>query len=145
MLVLDANILIRAVLGRRVWKLLETYAGRGLRFYAPEAAYADAEKYLPPLLEKRGKSNADLTATLEDLKSLVEPVNRDAYEHLEAEAKRASARARRGRLADSRNRPQPFVRHLDRGCRFLRRWSGAMDLRPRRNLSQESGQPHPTG
>ncbi len=87
MLVLDANILIRAVLGRRVWKLLETYAGRGLRFYAPEAAYADAEKYLPPLLEKRGKSNADLTATLEDLKSLVEPVNRDAYEHLEAEAR----------------------------------------------------------
>jgi predicted nucleic acid-binding protein len=64
MLVLDANILIRAVLGRRVWQLLEACASRGIRFYAPDAAYADAEKYLPPLLEKRGKSAADLAATL---------------------------------------------------------------------------------
>ena len=87
MLVLDANILIRAILGRRVRQLLETYAGRGLRFYAPDAAYADAEKYLPELLKRRGKSDADLAAALEDLKLLVEPINRDAYEHLEAEAK----------------------------------------------------------
>jgi predicted nucleic acid-binding protein len=87
MLVLDANILIRAVLGRRVRQLLDAYAGRGLRFYAPDGAYADAEKYLPALLRKRGKSDADLAATLEDLRLLVEPVNRDAYEHLEAEAR----------------------------------------------------------
>lgn len=65
MLALDANILIRAVLGRRVRQLLETYTGRGVRFYAPDDAYADAETYLPPL-------------TIQDLKSLVEPVNRDA-------------------------------------------------------------------
>jgi predicted nucleic acid-binding protein len=87
MLVLDANILIRAVLGRRVRELLEMYAGRGLRFYAPEAAYADAEKYLPALLEKRRRADTDLAATMQDLKSLVEPVNRDAYEHLEVEAR----------------------------------------------------------
>jgi predicted nucleic acid-binding protein len=87
MLVLDANILIRAVLGRRVWQLLETYTGYGIRFYAPDAAYADAEKYLPPLLEKRGKSDADLSATLQDLRSLVEPIGREVYEHLEAEAR----------------------------------------------------------
>jgi predicted nucleic acid-binding protein len=87
MLVLDANILIRAVLGRRVRQLLEGYAGRGLRFCAPEAAYAEAEKYLPVLLKKRGKSDADLAATIEDLKLLVEPINRDVYEHLEAEAR----------------------------------------------------------
>jgi hypothetical protein len=41
-IVLDANILIRAVLGRRV------------QFFAPDVAYADARKYLPALLEKRG-------------------------------------------------------------------------------------------
>jgi predicted nucleic acid-binding protein len=87
MLVLDANILIRAVLGRRVRHLLEIYAARSVRFYAPDAAYADAEKYLPALLKKRGRSDADLAATLEDLKLLVEPINRDAYEHLEAEAR----------------------------------------------------------
>jgi predicted nucleic acid-binding protein len=39
MLVLDANILIRAVLGRRVRELLERYAVRGVRFLAPEAAF----------------------------------------------------------------------------------------------------------
>ena len=50
MLVLDANVLIRAILGKRVRHLLEKYAARGVRFYAPEAAFADAEKYLPALL-----------------------------------------------------------------------------------------------
>ena len=42
MIVLDANILIRAVLGKRVRQLLETYTTRRIRFYAPEVAYADA-------------------------------------------------------------------------------------------------------
>jgi len=54
MIVVDANILIRAVLGRRVRQLLEDYSRRGVRFHAPDVAYADAEKYLPPLLQKRG-------------------------------------------------------------------------------------------
>ena len=36
MIVLDANILIRAVLGRRVRQLVETYAPRGVRFLAPD-------------------------------------------------------------------------------------------------------------
>jgi predicted nucleic acid-binding protein len=33
MIVLDANILIRAVLGKRVRQLLETYSDHGIRFY----------------------------------------------------------------------------------------------------------------
>ena len=44
MIVLDANILIRAVLGKRVRQLLETYAVHGVRFYAPKVAYADAKR-----------------------------------------------------------------------------------------------------
>ena len=54
MIVLDANILIRAVLGRRVRQILEVYAARGVHFYAPDVAFDDARKYLPPLLKKRG-------------------------------------------------------------------------------------------
>jgi predicted nucleic acid-binding protein len=54
MIVLDANILIRAVMGRRVRQLLEEYASREVRFYAPDVAYSDAEKYLPPA-QKEGK------------------------------------------------------------------------------------------
>jgi predicted nucleic acid-binding protein len=54
MIVLDANILIRAVLGRRVRQLVELYADQGVRFFAPDVAFTDAEKYLPILLKKRG-------------------------------------------------------------------------------------------
>src|ERR1035438_336377 len=80
MLVLDANILIRAVLGRRVRQILDLYTPHGIRFFAPEVAYGDAERYLPALLAKRGKSFADLPATLQYLKSLVEPVDSEIYE-----------------------------------------------------------------
>jgi len=62
MIVLDANILIRAVLGRRVRHLLDTYTAHGVRFYAPDVAFVDAQKYLPSLLVKRGKPVADVSA-----------------------------------------------------------------------------------
>ncbi|HEX7697196.1 MAG TPA: PIN domain-containing protein [Candidatus Acidoferrum sp.] len=70
MIVLDANILIRAVLGRRVRQLIDTYAGQGVRFIAPDVAFDDAEKYLPPLLKKRGKPHADSSASLEYLRNI---------------------------------------------------------------------------
>jgi hypothetical protein len=53
MIVLDANFLIRAVLGKRVLQLLETYTEKGVRFYAPEIVYADGEKYLPALSDEK--------------------------------------------------------------------------------------------
>jgi predicted nucleic acid-binding protein len=87
MLVLDANILIRAVLGRRVRELLEMYAVRGIRFFAPDIAYADAARYLPALLAKRGKSDTDLPATLRYLQTLVEPVDSDLYQPHEQDAR----------------------------------------------------------
>jgi predicted nucleic acid-binding protein len=55
MIVLDANILIRAVLGRRVRQLIDTYAGQGVRSFALDVAFDDAAKYLSTLLKKRGK------------------------------------------------------------------------------------------
>jgi predicted nucleic acid-binding protein len=88
MIVLDANILIRAILGQRVRHLLETYAGQGLRFYAPVVAYADAAKYLPALLRKRGMSDTDVPAALEYLQSLAEPIYEDIYGVFEQEARR---------------------------------------------------------
>lgn len=87
MIVLDANILIRAILGRRVRQLLERYTGSEMRFYAPDAAYADAEKYLPLLLKKRGKSDTDLDSSLHYLQNLVEPVDRETYIAFEDEAR----------------------------------------------------------
>ena len=87
MIVLDANILIRAVLGRRVRQLIDTYAGQGVRFFAPDVAFDDAEKYLPPLLRKRGKSHADFSASLEYLRNIVEAVTPELYAVFESEAR----------------------------------------------------------
>jgi predicted nucleic acid-binding protein len=88
MIVLDANILIRAVLGRRVRHLIEAYAAQGVRFFAPEVVFEDAEKYLPPLLEKRGKSTVDLSASLEFLRNAIEPISPELYAAFEDEARK---------------------------------------------------------
>jgi predicted nucleic acid-binding protein len=87
MIVLDANILIRAVLGRRVRTLIEKYAPRGIRFYAPETAFEDAAKYLPTLLRKIDKPTADVPAALEYLRQFVEPVDQEVYGSYEEEAR----------------------------------------------------------
>jgi len=87
MIVLDANILIRAVMGRRVRQLLEEYSGLDVRFYSPDVPFVDAEKYLPDLLSKRGKSDADVSTSIRYLQSFVEPVDREFYSALEDEAR----------------------------------------------------------
>jgi predicted nucleic acid-binding protein len=87
MIVLDANILIRAVLGRRVRLLLETYASRGVRFFAPDVAFQDAENYLPPLLRKRGLPHVDVLPALQYLRHVIELVDREIYGIFENEAR----------------------------------------------------------
>ena len=87
MIVLDANILIRAVLGRRVRELLDTWAAQGVRFFAPDVAFDDAEKHLPPILSQRGKPIGDLAAALDWLRSVVEPVTPELYGLFEAESR----------------------------------------------------------
>src|ERR1700741_4732608 len=94
MIVLDANILIRAVLGRRVRQLIDTYAGQGVRFFAPDVAFDDAEKYLPALLKKRGKPDADLSASLEYLRNIIEVVTPELYAVFESEARQRLREAR---------------------------------------------------
>lgn len=87
MIVLDANILIRAVLGRRVRNLIETYWQKGVRFVAPNIAFEDAHKYLPGLLKKRGKPSSDLSATFEYLQQIVETIDPELYRQFENEAR----------------------------------------------------------
>ena len=93
MIVLDANTLIRAVLRRRVRQLVDTYAAQGVRFFTPDVAFADAEKYLPRLLEKSGKAVTGLPAALEYLRHVIEPIDRDLYAVFE-EAARQRLRGR---------------------------------------------------
>jgi hypothetical protein len=68
-IVLDANILIRAVLGRRVRELIVDNANV-VQFFAPDVAYADARKYLPSLLEKRGVKSELAMAVLNAMESI---------------------------------------------------------------------------
>jgi predicted nucleic acid-binding protein len=87
MIVLDANILVRAILGRRVRQLLETYAPLGIRFFTPDIAFDDAKKYLPLVLKRRGKDTVDVSPALEYLRHLVEAVDRELYGVFEQEAR----------------------------------------------------------
>jgi predicted nucleic acid-binding protein len=87
MIVLDANILIRAILGRAVRQLLDRYAAQGLRFFAPDVAFDDAQKYLPSLLHKRGKPEVDVAGSLAYLRTIIEPVDRGLYSIFEREAR----------------------------------------------------------
>lgn len=72
-IVLDANILIRAVLGRRVRDLILDNAS-DVGFFAPDVAYADARKYLPPLLKKRGIPGDPAILVLDSLEMIVHAV-----------------------------------------------------------------------
>lgn len=78
MLVLDANILIRAVLGQRVRGLLARYGNR-VEFFAPDAVFAEAREHLPDLLERRRVPAAPALRYLESLSDLVQMVERETY------------------------------------------------------------------
>lgn len=77
-IVLDSNILIRAVLGKRVRELIVEHAS-SIRFFAPDIAYADARKYLPPLLEKRGVRAEAAMRVLDGLAAIVHAIDADVY------------------------------------------------------------------
>lgn len=83
--VLDANILIRAVLGKRVRGLIVEHAAT-VKFFAPDVAYADARKYLPALLEKRGVNSAAAMTMLDTLEAFVQPIEFELYAGLQQQA-----------------------------------------------------------
>jgi predicted nucleic acid-binding protein len=85
-LVLDANILMRAVLGRRVRELLERYEDSAT-FYSPEVSFDDARRYLKLVLEKRGLKPESGLAILEQISQLVVSVDRSLYGDYELPAR----------------------------------------------------------
>lgn len=78
MLVLDANILIRAALGSQVLGLLRKYAGQ-VDFMAPGAAFQEAREHLPGILAARKIPPAPAIATLNLLTRLVRAVDAETY------------------------------------------------------------------
>jgi predicted nucleic acid-binding protein len=84
-IVLDANILIRAVLGTRVRELILDNITT-VKFFAPDVAYADSRKHLPPLLRKRGVDANAALVVLDRLETIVQSMDADLYEGMRRQA-----------------------------------------------------------
>lgn len=89
-LVLDANILIRAILGQKVRDLIIDHAAK-VQFFAPDVAYADARKYLPELLTRRGVDPLPAMTVLDRLEAIVRPLDAELYAAARLEALRRIA------------------------------------------------------
>ena len=85
-LVIDANILVRAVLGVRVRAVIEAHAEE-VSFFVPEVAYAEAEEHLATLVVKRGGDPEKALSLLRCLRSLVALIGSEVYGELETEAR----------------------------------------------------------
>lgn len=84
-IVLDANILIRAVLGQRVRELILENAA-SVKFFAPDVAYADARKHLPALLQKRGVPSTAALKVLDTLETVVRSIDVELYAGMQQQA-----------------------------------------------------------
>ena len=86
MLVIDANILIRAVLGIRVRTLIAKY-GNTVEFFAPDVAWAEARKHLPGILTKRGVPVQAALSLLDPLEDIIQAVELETYGPFERTAR----------------------------------------------------------
>lgn len=85
-LVLDANILVRAVLGNKVRNFLVSN-GRSVEFFIPDVCLEDANKYLPEIFEKRGIVSEVALGVLSKLMPLLQVVHASFYQEYAEEAK----------------------------------------------------------
>lgn len=84
-IVLDANILVRGILGERVRQLLEKYSGQ-TQFFTAEVCYHDVRRHLPTILEKRGLPAAPFLTAIDTLVNVVIPLDEAIYAIHKAEA-----------------------------------------------------------
>jgi predicted nucleic acid-binding protein len=89
-IVLDANILVRAVLGQKVRNLIQEFSAT-TQFFTPDLCLDDAVKYLPILFQKRNLPPDDALAVLAGLIHLIEIVDANVYAGYEVEAQQRIA------------------------------------------------------
>ncbi|ROR55111.1 PIN domain-containing protein [Luteococcus japonicus] len=80
-IVLDANILIRLVLGRRVRALVLDHVDQ-VEFFTPGVCFDDARKYLPSILDRRGVASdgiQDALEVLDGFEGVVRPLDESVY------------------------------------------------------------------
>ena len=91
MLVLDANILMRAVLGKQARALLAKY-GERIEFVAPDVAFDEARKHLPEVIERRKLETEPFMAYFDSLANVVQLVKSETYSGFEAIARQRLVR-----------------------------------------------------
>src|SRR3569833_1554453 len=89
-LVLDANIIIRAVLGNKVRNFLILH-NQKIDFLTPDLCVDDAEKYLPAIFEKKGLSGNESLEVLSHIKRLFQIIDYDIYNERITEAQKRIA------------------------------------------------------
>jgi predicted nucleic acid-binding protein len=85
-IVLDANILLRAVLGERVRKLLLDYQ-ESVSFYSPQVCFEQARRNIPEIASRRGVDSVSILRLLDDLDLMIEVVDELDYVEHEATAR----------------------------------------------------------
>ena len=85
-LVLDANILVRAVFGRRVREILERFENEA-SFFTPQVCFEEARRYIPDLCKRRNLDAALALKVLDHVSTLVAPIEPALYSEREKEAR----------------------------------------------------------
>ena len=85
-IVLDANILFRAILGTKVPKQLNRYKTR-IDFFTPAFCYEELRKHIPKIAEAKNLPVEPLNDAIEKLEKVVLPLEKGIYSHREKNAK----------------------------------------------------------
>ena len=91
MLILDANILMRATLGKRTRTLLAKYAAL-VELAAPDVAFEEARTRLPQVIERRGLREEPFMAYFASLAGAIRTIELEDYAPFEAIARQRLAR-----------------------------------------------------
>jgi predicted nucleic acid-binding protein len=84
-LVLDANILLRAVFGQRVRQILERYEEQAN--FSPEICFQDASKYIPDICSRKNLDVDLAVSVLNQVSHIIESVDASLYEEYEEAAR----------------------------------------------------------
>jgi predicted nucleic acid-binding protein len=84
--IVDANILLRAVFGQRVRQLLEQYEN-AVNFYTPETCFEEARRYVSTVAARKNIDVDLASAVLDGICELVEPVDASLYTEFERAAR----------------------------------------------------------
>jgi len=90
-LVLDANILVRAVFGKKVRRILES-PNEDVLFCSPDHCFREAHRNIPVIAERRGLDLDVAFSNFESLTLLIESVDVSAYSAFREPARQRIAR-----------------------------------------------------